>query len=574
MTATERKYLLLPERLFTPAVFLVSLGWMEMLHLLDYQNNSGIAPTYQRALVLFVVHFTAFVPPALVFFLFRSRFPAERLVTLMVVAVLAGAGLRGYFQFLGLNLISDRPLDDVVFRIAASMTNSGFAILIAWAGFSASEQHKRRRQRLLEDRESLLLLRHQAREQFERIDSGAAEEIRASLLDSLHLQTQTTSADLVASMRGVIDDVVRPLSQYFEQQSDNWLPPEPRKRLLKIQWRAVLGNAFRPENISPAPIISMLIWTSLPNTFFHRGAWIAAVSTLLCLTGLWILDVVKRVGVRLAADRSRLWKGFVFFFGLYLGGETLGVMSLVYTQFQAPRYFYVLFAPLFTVVGGALIAFAQAALTESEAMEEALSRIGSELRWSVARAREMHRQQRRALAHGLHGQIQAAVASAILRVEMSSKKDQYSPEVAKEIVDSLKSTVANVNLLANTNVPLEVVLERVSTTWEGIATISTQVDSSVAERLAGDSVCAVALNDVLTELTYNSIKHGSASEVTIELAEGDHRTLTVAVTDNGRPLGVAERRGLGSALLDDCAISWERSRSGDRTRTMVQLPLE
>lgn len=564
--------LLLPDRLFSPAVFAVSLGWMEMLHLTDFENNTGIAPAYQRALVMLAVHGVAFLPPALIYWVGRNRLNIRTLITGMLIAVIAGSALRGLIQYHGLVLISARELNDLVFRVSASVTNTSFAITVAWAGFSAAEVQRRRKQRLLEDRESLLLLRHQAREQLERMDASAAEEIRRSLLQSLDLQ-MSHSDQLLASMRRLIDEVVRPLSRYFQEQSDNWLPPAPPPRLLKISLREVASDAFRVERIHPVGITLMIIWVSLPNTYHNRGLVIAIASVTHGLLLIPLLLAVKRLGQRLRINQSGTHQAAVFFGGLYVGGQILGVTSLSYTRFQEPKFFYTAMGPLFAIVGGTLIAFAQSAMRASAALEQELTDTGEDLRWQLARAREMHRQQRRALAHALHGQVQAAVASAILRIESSSRKQQYTEATASEIVDGLKATIGGVNLLSASAESLDVVLARITTLWEGISTITTAVDPAVAARIERDAVCAIALNDVLTELTYNSIKHGAATNVSIDLSQRDGRTVMLVVSDNGRELGTPQGRGLGSELLDDCAMSWSRVRLDGRMHTTVILPV-
>lgn len=570
----REEMLLIPERLFSPGVFAVSLAWMSVLHLLDYANNSNIAPAWQRVVVLLLMHVIPFACAALVLLLLRARVSAHILMILLIVAVVVGAGLRGYVQFYALDFISARPLDDLTFRITASLTNSSFAILISWAGASAIEAHKRRRQRLIEDRERLLLLRQEARHQLERMDSGAAEDIRRSLLASLDGRDQASSRQLVHAMQELIEQVVRPLSQYFEQQSDSWIPPDPPKRPLGIDWETVLRRAFRVNMIQFTPIAAILIFISLPNTFFNRGPVVALASVIHVLISYPMFALIKRIGARLSEAGSPRRQAIAFFVSLYVGGQTLGLTSWVYMRFQEPHFVYAVQAPFFTVFGGVLIAFAVAAISESQSMEAALQRAGDDLRWSLARAREMHRQQRRALAHALHGHVQSAIASAILRLEMSIDRSDDDPAVAQEVVDSLKMTIANVNLLSASNVSVEVVLDRIRATWAGIATVSASGGAAVADRLAKDTVLAIALNDLLTELAYNSIKHGSATVVDIDFAQSDERTLTVTVSDNGANSGPKERSGLGSALLDDCAIFWERTREGGRTRTLVQLPME
>lgn len=572
MTEGRPSRFFVPERLFTLPVFLISLLWMCLMHFLDIENNAGIAPLYQRFLVLLTVHLIPFAFAAVVLVAWSRRLPGR--IPAMIFAVVTASALRGFAQFQGLNFISARPLHDELFRVAASLTNTSFAIVIAWAGSSAVELHRRRRERLLDDRQRLLLLRHQARTKLEQLDAETSEQIRTALLQNLNERNVGTDSEkLISQMRSLIDDVVRPLSRYFEQQSDDWLPPEPPKQLLKINWREVLRDALNAEKIHPVFIMMMIVWTSWPNTLHNRGFLIMLVSVSHALLfGLPLFVFIRRVGMRLSRFGTVTQRAMIFFAALFIGGEALGLTSWFYTRFKEPHFTYIALGPAYTLLGGTLIAVAQSTMNQSRAMEASLEEIGDELRWSLARAREMHRQQRRALAHALHGRVQAALASAVLRLEMLASSEVNDAAISA-VFDDLKQTISTVDLLAESVDSLDVVMERVKSTWAGLVDIELSADAKVLARLSSDATAAIAVNDLLTELTYNSVKHGSATEILISIS-CDERQLCLDLQDNGKQLTQDQHRGLGSSLLDDCAISWSRSRTGERTRTSLLLPVQ
>jgi signal transduction histidine kinase len=564
---------LLPTKLFTPQVFFVSLFWMAILHFLDWENNNGLSQPAQRSVALVAAHLVAFALPALVYLGLRLRLTNDRLTIALIIAIVAAAPLRGLSFFYMLELINGEDPAGMVMRITGSLTNMTFAVVVAWVGFSAAENHNQRKRRLIEDRQQLLAMRHQARSQLASLDHDSAEQIRSTLLDAIKVKHADQAKGVAFALRGLIEDVVRPLSRYFEQQSDRWVPPNPPESLLRIDWRAVFSNVLQPRNIQPVLLVALMYWISAVNTVMNRGVLIAFISALHFAASIPMFFLIKRFAIRIAVKRGVRIQAAIFFAALYIPGQILGLTAWFYTRFQEPQFFYATMGPIFILIGGTLMAFAQSLINESAAMEDALTRAASDLRWSLARAREQHRQQRRTLAHALHGEVQAAVASAILRLEMTGKDIERNPETVSEIVESLQSTIENVNFLTSANETVDVVIDRISATWEGIARVVAHLDYPVTDRLVKDPICAVALNDVLTELTYNSIKHGSASEVAIDLGNSDDRVLTVLVVDNGDGLSGNQHRGLGSALLDDCAISWERSRVDGNTQTEVLLPL-
>jgi signal transduction histidine kinase len=563
--------MLLPERLFTPAVFFVSLFWMMILHFLDWENNNGLNQPAQRSVAVLVAHLVAFAPPAIVYLGLRRRLKQPRLVQALFLAIVIAAPLRGFTFFHLLEWINGQDRAGVVHRMTGSLTNLTFAIVVAWVGFSAAEHHKRRKQRLIRDRHQLLAMRNQARSQLASLDRDSAEQIRSTLLDSIKGHSADGATGVASVLRGLIDDVVRPLSRYFEQQSDRWVPPDPPESLVRIDWKAVLANVLNPRNINPVLVIALMFWLSMVNTAVNRGLVIVLVSAVHFALTIPVFIFVKRLAISMAQGRGTGTRGAIFIAALLFSGEFLGLTAWFYTRYQEPHFFYATVGPIFVLIGGTLIAFARSLMTESAAMEDSLTMAASDLRWSLARAREQHRQQRRSLAHALHGQVQAALASAVLRLEIAHPEADGGEDVSGVVVD-LVETISGVNMLVAAHEPVEVVIERIKANWMGIATITVNMDPRLPRILLDDQVCAVALNDVLTELAYNSIKHGAATSIWIDLAPEEGRLLRVAVTDNGQHLNPDSGRGLGSALLDDCAVTWRRSRDVGRTGTELLLP--
>lgn len=567
--------LLLPERLLTWPVFASSLVWMMLLHFVDVENNAGYGAWAERAALLVFVHAVAFAFPAVTYLLLRRVVIADVLMILLFLSIAMGSTVRGWLLSEGLEVLTNTTRDDLALRIGASLTNVTVAVTLVWVGVSSAELHRRRRERLLEDRDQLLLLRQQARAQLDQLDERAAEEIRASLLRDLESSPTNQPEGVLASLRHLINEVVRPLSRHFEAQSLEWIPPEPQRHILTINWRDVVRQGLDPRQIKPLLMMGVLVWVSLSNTFFHRGWVIALISTVhLLVIGTLVVRWAARFFDKATADATRNSRVAGFFLALFISGMVIGLMSVLYTRFQEPRFYYATVSPAFTLICGTLIAFASVAMEQSREMEAAIARSADQLRWSLARAREMHRQQRRALAHALHGQVQAALASGILRLELSQSSDPGNQQVAGEIVDTLKSVIGAVDFLQITHDRLAVVEERIKSTWDGVAKIEFDVQPEVIARLERDRVCAVAVNDVLTELTFNSIKHGAATEIAVVMTMIAAEVMRISVKDNGEVALLPGRPGMGTALLEDCAISWRRVRSDGRTETRVLLPIE
>jgi two-component sensor histidine kinase len=120
--------------------------------------------------------------------------------------------------------------------------------------------------------------------------------------------------------------------------------------------------------------------------------------------------------------------------------------------------------------------------------------------------------------------------------------------------------------------PIDKVIALTQSNWSGAVRLDFTVDPQVKQALALDSLCARSVNDLIPELVFNSVRHGSATAIEVELEIADSRTLCLTVSDDGSNEITAARYGLGSALLDDSSISWTRTRRGERTTTTCVLP--
>jgi two-component sensor histidine kinase len=81
------------------------------------------------------------------------------------------------------------------------------------------------------------------------------------------------------------------------------------------------------------------------------------------------------------------------------------------------------------------------------------------------------------------------------------------------------------------------------------------------------------VNDLIPELVFNSVRHGSARGIDVQLEIADFRTLSLTVIDDGTGVPDMTRHGLGSSLLDEASITWSRTRLDARTTTTCLLPI-
>lgn len=228
--------------------------------------------------------------------------------------------------------------------------------------------------------------------------------------------------------------------------------------------------------------------------------------------------------------------------------------------------------PLFVLIVSYIWGIAVAAQRQALATEVSVRAASEDLAWSTAVSRELHRQRRRALAHAVHGEVQAALAAGILELERAKRDGAVTQTFIDGICRRIVTCVHNLDLRNVHPIPLKSVTAKVQATWSDVMTLSVAVDPALGADIEKDSRCLMTLSEVIPELVFNSIKHGRATTVTVKAEAHDYRTIRLTALDNGSMAAPGVESGMGSRLLDTCAIAWSRASTGQGTLTTVLLP--
>jgi signal transduction histidine kinase len=191
----------------------------------------------------------------------------------------------------------------------------------------------------------------------------------------------------------------------------------------------------------------------------------------------------------------------------------------------------------------------------------------------LARARERYRQRERALAHALHGRVQASLSAAFLRLDRAVAQGTDDIELLESLQADVLQMISDLNPDDAEPDPIDRVIALTQSNWSGTVHINVAIDPLARASLAGDPLTARAVNDLIPELVFNSVRHGSAREIDVKLEIADARTLSLAVIDDGGSDLTMTHYGLGSALLDEASITWSRTRLDTRTTTTCLLPI-
>ena len=475
----------------------------------------------------------------------------------------AGAATRGVVFGVLLGTIGTGE-PRIAFRVGASLgTLVPILVLTAiavdfargYAATSAALRAEGRRLRAEED---------EARARASAIQERAAEQVRLLLLDRLAELEGAPAEDLAPRLRTDAEAVIRPLSHDVlgGLASRAMVADDDVGRITvgSVLRAASLGRPYRPLLLAV-----LTFFASASALTSYDGAVIgivgAIIASLLVAAAMAVLDrlVAPRLsGLRTVRRYVAMIAGAIA--GIAVAAIVLGVLL---GAFEAPAPWRL---PIMMLTVGpltvVLIAVGQGFQQQVTAATGELAAVNARLRHAgvVARAAAWHEERR--LSRALHGQVQTAVIAAAMRVEAGDRA--AAERLLVEALDELDPDRPESGVVD--------ALTDVTEVWEGMCAVCVDIPADVAARVDGHPPLASTFVDICIDACSNAVRHGRARHVEIE-ARVVGGAVGLVVSDDGAPTGPSSERGMGSALLDDVALSWEREREGARTVLRAALPI-
>ena len=561
------KNLFLPKHFFTLPVFISTYSWLNYVHLLDFTNNQGGKYLTRILILTFVFLFTI----GLLFIV--SKLIVERVsinyayLVFFAFIIIIG-GLRGYLLDYYLLLFSVTEVNDAGFRIASSIANFSISALLATIAVGRIREHAQSVQKLMTDQYRLAYVEMVTKENLDEFEEKQVEPIKKQLLSSLKLiKTQSVDQALL-TIRKTIDEIVQPLSRNLEELISNWNPPEVKQKEIKIDWKKAISTATRPEevNVKLTPVILSLIGTpTMVNNFGLITGLIVIGQSL--LTGYFLYGLVKNV-------ISKLFKGSLGYLLILLtSGLIQGLLTLIWTYSIDSSFAILILAPGAALVSGFFISLNTSATNQALDVSKSIEKTTKELSWGVSRVRNERHQRSRNLGRKLHGEIQAQFASAFLIIQNNQNDSAKAQAMVIDLASGLEKDVEKLSDISTKNQKLDEMIEKLKQTWQGVAVINFEANQEVINNVDKDNLCSTALLDIIPELCFNSIKHGQASEVEVSLSHINPKTILLQVKNNGVEGDKDSQKGLGTKLLDECAISWHRNREKELIITSAEFAI-
>jgi signal transduction histidine kinase len=168
---------------------------------------------------------------------------------------------------------------------------------------------------------------------------------------------------------------------------------------------------------------------------------------------------------------------------------------------------------------------------------------------------------RRQTALFVHGEVQSALTSSAMELEKSATDEG----ARTRIIQRLQKGLADLRERQERPLVLEEALADIQGTWAGVAQVSWSLHDIGASQIDAQPAVSASVAEIVRESVSNAIRHGDASEIRVELRLVGGGELSIRITDNGRGIANSDSRGLGSSMLDETCLWWERTRVNEAT---------
>ena len=558
--------LFLPKFFFTPSVLVLMFLWTTYIHFLDFTNNTRTEYLVRFVIVL-IVFLVAIIFLAFAYLLF-FKVDQKYQPYLLLISLLLVAAFRGYLLDLLLNRFIVEFEPRVAFRISSSLLNFTMSGLLATLAFGKVREHTTSLYKLVREQNRLSFVEKVTKENLQEFEQTQVKPIKEQLLGRLQtIRTQDFDQALL-TIRQTIDEIVQPLSRGLDEQISQWSPPEFDLKESKIDWRKAARQAAIVKEVDPKIIPLIISLIGIPTIVSNYGIQIGTIILVQSvLTGYFLYLVTKTVFSKIANN------AFGFVLSLLIAGFMQAALSLIWSYRIDSSLGILLIAPGAAIVVGFLVAIVNTASRQLNEVRLNISQTTADLSWAVSRIRNEQHQRSRNLGRKLHGEIQARFSSAFLMLQNSQNNPETTKSLINEIADNLEKDVLKLDE-PNSNVQkLDEVLDNVTQTWQGVSSISFVADETLKKQIERDKLCQTALVDVIPELCFNSIKHGKASEVMVSIEKSSPKTILLKVADNGQKVAGKSNKGLGTKLLNECAISWKREKAKDLVVTSAEFAI-
>ena len=526
--------------------------------------------TFEYRLLSATVGYIATIIPLLIARIFLPNKPRpSRPAVLMMVFVIAGF-IRG-ITLLEFSILSGEFQEgEIFYRLVGGPLFTLISLVLNSIVASNYARHKEALSLLAAERLRLQVrsagVLARVQQQQEELAAKVETLIRPAIRKIQETFTSESSSAVISSLRDTADQVIRPLSREVAEGNDDLnFESEPAAVRAKsaLPKRIILGEFLIPfwaATMSIGLLSSSAFLLETPVTAF-------LVLSLIFVLIMGFGRIMQVLTNSLEIPTFLAWFLVPLIYAFPLGSFFV-LKPLINMQSTNTQISTVI---AFEWSLGLLLFFAQIVQLQRRETTERLEDVNKQLEVISSRLSQELWLNRKRLAALLHGPVQAALyASAMGIAQTSTPSSEYLAKVQNDIETALEQ-LNNPNRLESET--LLTVLHQIKDLWSGSVEIRIDIARELEDAITNEPLTCEATIELTRELVTNSIKHGNASKVEINITEIDSSRFSVEVTDNGKASEGSVSPGYGTKVLNELSLTWKRPRLGDTTRSYAEMVL-
>lgn len=542
----------------------VALGFALIVNLLDRSHADSPADVAVNVLVIIISVVTMLAVMRVLEPIVMNGPPHQRTVRVLVLVAIGSVARAAVLSaLLAATGVSDARW---AYRMVAALLLYTPVLTIAVGVITLLRESAVRRSDFAADADRLSREEEAAWARADAYRARAMDGIRVMLTDRLTALRAGTGEALGAQLRSDVEGVIRPLSHRMADSEAaegvaTHAPRAPRVAFADV-WRVgLLGQPIRPA------VMALVVGVgTLPALTWYSGsaAWGLASAVAAGLTVYALMWVLRRLLQQPLRSMPLVPRAVVFTLAVAACSTVAaGVLVVMLSASGSASPWRV---PLSLAIVGPLIAWLvaldqglrqQVAATDSEMMART-----AQLQHAAATAQSMAHHEERRLSRALHGPVQAAVTSAAMRVEAGDVGG--AEQLLLDAIGHLDTGSVDGRGVIGA-------LSDITAAWDGLCEVVIDLAPDAQRAMDADPPLASTVLDVCTEACSNAVRHADAAHISV-VARRTGDTVSLVVRDDGAPAGADALPGLGSAMLDDVTLGWERRREGGATVLRATLP--
>ncbi len=354
-------------------------------------------------------------------------------------------------------------------------------------------------------------------------------------------------AKALTTLQVTVDDVVRPLSHQIANSDLD--PVLDTTGPIKISRTGLLPDRIQ---VSLAPAWGVVLGIGSATTPFAAtfNPFQAAMSVFLVGFSAYVtLKVIEGI----IGDRWYRPVTVAFLFTMAYG--VAGFVAPLFwtrTPWQFTTTMHLNFAGLNIIIGIVMFVVHLANSYRRQSIAD-LQSVNADMALLTSQLRQQVWLDHRRVAQVLHGSVQGAMYAAAIRL---SRETSPTPETIESVQKDISDALAEVSRAKSEDFVFEEVLDSIIDLWQDSINFDLSLDEKAIRKLNLNADAAECMLEVLREAVNNSVKHGGARNVSVEISPKERGLLSLVVTNDGKPIDPKNPKGYGSNVLDELTHQW------------------